>query len=196
MNFVDENIHFLKAFFKSPLHVGAISPSSPELAREMVRDIFPDENNAVLEIGVGTGAITKFLLPKLPNTRSYIGIEIDEGFVKILRKRFTNLLIVQGNASKASKIVQRARIKKVGYIISSLPFASLPKEGCEEILIEIDKFMQRGCVFRTFQYAHCYYFPSAVEFRKYMNSRYGRAKRSSLIVKNIPPAYILTWKTK
>jgi len=196
MDFVDENIHFLKAFLRNPLYVGAVLPSSSGLARQMVEDIFPDENNAVLEIGVGTGAITKFLLPKLPNTQSYIGIEIDKGFVRILRKRFANLLIVQGNANRASEIVRKARIKKIGYIISSLPFASLPKEVCEEILIEIDKFMQRGCVFRTFQYAHCYYFPSAIEFRKYMNSHYGRAKRSSLIVKNIPPAYILTWKTR
>ncbi|GIU82009.1 MAG: methyltransferase domain-containing protein [Acidobacteria bacterium] len=196
MDFVDESIHFFKAFIKNPLHVGAISPSSPELAREMIKGIFPSEKNAVLEIGVGTGAITRFLAPKLPNNRSYLGIEIDREFVKVLHKRFPHLLIVQGDARRASEIARKVRIEDITYIISSLPFASLPREVRREILGEIDKFMQRGCIFRTFQYAHCYYLSSAVEFRKFMDSRYGKAKRSKLILKNLPPAYILTWQTK
>jgi hypothetical protein len=56
--------------------------------------------------------------------------------------------------------------------------------------------MQQGCTFSTFQYAHGYYFPSAVKLRKFMYNRCGRAKKSPLIVKNVPPAYTLTWTTK
>jgi phospholipid N-methyltransferase len=190
---VDENIYFLKAFLKKPLHVGAILPSSPELAKEMVKGISPNENNVVLEIGVGTGAITRFLLPKLPNRKSYLGIEIDKELVQSLNEKFPELLIFQGDACRALEIAQDAKVGKISYIISSLPFASLPKKTCKEILSEIDKFMQKGCIFRTFQYAHCYHLSLAVEFRDYMNSRYGKARRSKLIVKNIPPAYTLTW---
>ena len=45
-------------------------------------------------------------------------------------------------------------------------------------LTEIDKFMQQGCTFRTFQYAHGYYFPSAIKLREFMRKRYGKSKRS------------------
>ena len=58
---MNENFQFLQAFLKNPLKVGAIAPSSPALAAKMLEDIEPDENDVVLELGVGTGAITKFL---------------------------------------------------------------------------------------------------------------------------------------
>ncbi len=58
---MNENIEFLQAFLKNPAKVGAIAPSSPELAQKMVRGLAPNEGNIVLELGVGTGAITKYL---------------------------------------------------------------------------------------------------------------------------------------
>ena len=48
-------------------------------------------------------------------------------------------------------------------------------------------------MFRMYQYAHGYYSPSAIKLRDFMRKRYGRSRRSPLIVKNIPPAYTLTW---
>jgi phospholipid N-methyltransferase len=72
-----ENIEFLQAFIKNPLKVGAITPSSPELAREMLKGIEPNEKNIILELGVGTGAITKFIGEVVPDEKSYLGIEID-----------------------------------------------------------------------------------------------------------------------
>ncbi len=73
---MNENIQFLQAFLKNPGTVGSITPSSPELARRMVSGIKPAENNVVLELGVGTGAITKFLQDVVPNNASYLGIEL------------------------------------------------------------------------------------------------------------------------
>ena len=69
-------------------------------------------------------------------------------------------------------------------------------ETGEKILTQVDKFMEKGCVFRTFQYAHGYYFPSAIKLREHMRDRYGKAQRSPMIMKNVPPAYTLTWRTK
>ena len=192
---MNENIQFLQAFIKNPLKVGAIAPSSPELASKMIQGIVPDENNVLLELGVGTGAITKFLEDIVPDERSYLGIELDGNLVKSLRIKFPDLKIVRGNACDLEKIHQKSSLGKVGFIICCLPFVSLPNEVGEKILSEIDKFMQQGCVFRTFQYAHGYYMPSAIKLREYMRNRYGKSKRSPLIVKNVPPAYTLTWKT-
>ena len=192
---MNENIEFLQAFLKNPLKVGSIAPSSPELAQKMVAGIRPNEENVVLELGVGTGAITKFLQEVVPNKESYLGIELDKDLVKLLKKNFPDLKIVRGNARDAFSIYQKTGFGKVGYIICCLPFVSLPNEIGERILLEVDKFMEQGCVFRTFQYAHGYYFPSAIKLREHMRSRYGKARKSPLIVKNMPPAYTLTWKT-
>jgi len=192
---MNENIEFLQAFLKNPLKVGSIAPSSPELAQKMVADIRPTDESVVLELGVGTGAITKVLQDIVTTRESYLGIEIDKTLVKSLKENFPALKIVRGNACDTFSIYQRTGFGKVGYIICCLPFVSLPNDVGEKILGEIDKFMEQGCVFRTFQYAHGYYFPSAIKLREHMRDRYGKAKRSQLVVKNVPPAYTLTWKT-
>jgi phospholipid N-methyltransferase len=193
---MNENIQFLQAFLKNPGTVGSITPSSPELARRMVAGIRPDRDNVVLELGVGTGAITKFLQEIVPNDGSYLGIELDRDLVRSLKKNYPEMKIVRGNALEATRLHARSGLGKVGAIICCLPFVSMPNEVGEGILQEIDSFMQKGCTFRTFQYAHGYYFPSAIKLREFMRYRYGKSKRSPLIVKNVPPAYTLTWSTR
>ena len=192
---MNENIQFLQAFLKNPGTVGSITPSSPELARRMVSGIRPRADNVVLELGVGTGAITKFLQEIVPDGDSYLGVELDRDLVRTLRKNYPELKIVRGNALEAADIHRKSGLGKVGTIICCLPFVSMPNEVGDKILLEIDKFMQLGCTFRTFQYAHGYYFPSAIRLREFMRDRYGKSKRSSMIVKNVPPAYTLTWST-
>lgn len=193
---MNEHIHFLQAFLKNPLHVGAITPSSPELAWQMIEGIEPDEQNIVLELGVGTGSFTKLINEIVPDDKSYLGIEIHRSFVKNLKKEYPKLKFVCGNAVNLKNLHEKSGLGKVGYIISGIPFVSLPNDVGDEILGEISKFMDQGCLFRTFQYAHGYYMPSAVKLRKFMRSRYGRAEKSQLIVKNVPPAYSLTWHSR
>ena len=192
---MNENIEFFQAFLKNPLKVGSIAPSSPELAQKMIQGIHPNEDSIVLELGVGTGAITKFLQEIVPNRDSYLGIELDRKLVKSLKINYPQLRFVYGNACDAFTLHQKSKLGKVGYIVCCLPFVSIPNEIGERILREIDKFMDEGCVFRTFQYAHGFYFPSAIKLREHMRDRYGKAQKSRLVMKNVPPAYTLTWKT-
>ncbi len=191
-----ENIEFLQAFIKNPLKVGAIAPSSPELAKKMVEEIVPDEDSVVMELGVGTGSFTKLLQKKVLDKKSYLGIELDKELVKSLRKNFPDMRFMRGNACKAFALHKRSKFGKVEYILSGLPFVSMPKEINDKIFLQIEKFMEHGnCMFRTFQYAHGYYLPPAIKLRAFMCDRYGSSEKSPLIVKNVPPAITLTWKT-
>ncbi len=192
---MNENLQFLQAFLKNPLKVGAIAPSSPELAAEMLQGISPDEDNIVLELGVGTGAITKFLQEVIPNKDAYLGIELDRDLVDNLHSNFNDMNIICGNAAEAFTIHQNSGLGKVRYVICCLPFVSLPKEISESVLLEIEKFMDEGCELRIFQYAHGYFLPPAIKLREFLKNRYGKSKRSPLILKNVPPAFTLTWST-
>lgn len=192
---MNENIQFLQAFFKNPLKVGAIAPSSSELAQKMIDGFEPNKDSIILELGVGTGAITKFVQESVPNGESYLGIELDKNLVRSLNRKFPNLKIIRGNACKSFSLHKRTGLGDVKYIVSCLPFVSIPNEVGKNILLEIDKFMEQGCVFRTFQYAHGYYLPSAIKLREHMRNRYGISEKSPLIVKNVPPAFTLTWRT-
>ena len=192
---MNENLKFLQAFLKNPLKVGAIAPSSPELAAEMLSGIAPDENNIVLELGVGTGAITRFLHQIIPSPDAYLGLELDAELVTTIRKKLPGMNVVCGNAAEAYSIHAESGLGKVRYVICCLPFVSLPKEVSEAVLLEIEKFMTDGCELRMFQYAHGYYLPPAIRLREFMRNRYGRSRRSPLVLKNVPPAYTLTWST-
>jgi phosphatidylethanolamine/phosphatidyl-N-methylethanolamine N-methyltransferase len=192
---MNENIQFLRAFLKNPLKVGAVAPSSPDLAWQMLDGILPDKENVVIELGVGTGAITKHIVEILPDNDSYLGIEIDAAMVSSLKARYPEMNIVCGNACQLSAIHQESGLGKVSYILCCLPFVTLPEEVAAQVLSEIEKYMEHGCLFRAFQYAHGYYTPAAIRLRKFMRDRYGRSKRSDLVAKNVPPAYTLTWST-
>ena len=190
-----ENTEFLKAFIKNPLNVGAIAPSSHKLAERMIEGINPDRNSIVMELGVGTGSFTKLLKEIVTDKKSYIGIEQDKNLVKFLRRNFPKMWFIQGSACKALTLHKLSKFGKVDYILSGLPFVSMPKEVSKKIFTQIEKFMDQGCMFRTFQYVHGYYLPPAINLRAFMSDRYGVCKRSPLILKNIPPAVTLTWKT-
>src|SRR3982751_1609588 len=144
---MNENIQFLQAFLKNPAKVGSITPSSPELAKRMIAGIKPQPDDVVLELGVGTGAITKFLQEIVPDDSSYLGIELDRDLVRSLKKNYPDMMIVRGDALEADMIHRRSGLGKVGTIICCLPFVSMPNEVGDNILQEIDKFMQRGCTF-------------------------------------------------
>jgi phosphatidylethanolamine/phosphatidyl-N-methylethanolamine N-methyltransferase len=193
---MNENIEFLQAFLKNPGKVGSIAPSSPELAATMLDGIEPTPDNMLIELGVGTGAITKFIEGILRDDRSYLGIELDASLVKLIQRSMPKMNIVCGNAMEMEAIYQRSGLGRVGHIVCCLPFVFLPSEVRDGVLREVDKFMQPGCEFRTLQYAHGYHLPSARKFRALMRKRYGKEHRSQLVVKNVPPAYILTWSTK
>ncbi len=192
---MNENLKFLQAFLKNPLKVGAVAPSSPELAAEMLQGIQPDDNNIVLELGVGTGAITKYLQDIIPSRSSYLGIELDAELVRTINSRFSDMNIVVGSAADAYSIHKESGLGKVSYLICCLPFVSLPKEVSDCVLAEIVRFMDEGCTLRIFQYAHGYYLPPAIKLREFMRNRYGRSTRSPLVLKNLPPAFTLTWST-
>jgi len=190
-----ENLQFLQAFLKNPLKVGAITPSSPELAAEMLQGITPDDHNIVLELGVGTGALTKLLRNAVPSKNSYLGIELDGDLVKTLNNNYPDMNIVCGSAADAYSIHQSSGLGKVRYVVCCLPFVSLPKEISEQVLVEIEKFMDEGCELRIFQYAHGYFLPPAIKLREMLKERYGKTRRSPLVLKNVPPAFTLTWST-
>ncbi|MEQ1605994.1 MAG: hypothetical protein ABL999_14105 [Pyrinomonadaceae bacterium] len=190
-----ENLQFLQAFLKNPAKVGAIAPSSPELAAEMLQGIHPDDHNIVLELGVGTGAITKFLRDVVPSKASYLGLELDSNLVKTLNENYPDMNIICGNATDAYSIHKDSGLGKVRYLVCCLPFVSLPKEISQAVLVELQKFMDEGCELRIFQYAHGYYLPPAIKLREFMKNRYGKSRRSPLVLKNVPPAFTLTWST-
>ena len=190
-----DNQEFLRATLKNPLGVGAIAPSSKALAKLMVEGISPSKESLVLELGVGTGAVTEAISEILPDPESYLGIEIDKRLAGLVQEKYPDLKILNADACSCTEVLKKMELGKVRYILSGIPFVSLPKDVCEKIFAQIDGFMEKGCLFRTFQYVHGFYTPPAKRLRDYMTERYGPMDKSKIVFKNVPPAFTLTWKS-
>ncbi len=187
-----DHLRFLTALMRNPASVGAIAPSSPVLARAMVAGL-DLKGRAVLELGPGTGPITRAIQECLTDTRHYLGIDRDEQFVKLLSQRFPGMRFINGSAEDALRHLQAAGIDNIGAVISGLPFASLPASVQDGVIACIEDLLGRGAVFRTFQYVHAWPLPTAVRFRKRMAERFGKPRVSRPVVRNVPPAFVLTW---
>lgn len=188
-----DRLQFISAFLRQPGKIGAIAPSSPTLAREMMRNLDVKPGQTVLEFGPGTGPFTAAILDALPDGAAYLGIELHPGFVAHLRQRFPQATFVQGSAGEAARHHAEHRLPPVRAILCGLPFASLPPSVQDQVIAALDQLLGPGAEFRTFQYVHAFGLPTAVRFRRRMADLLGPPTRSRAVVRNVPPAFVLRW---
>lgn len=179
---------FLLEYIKDPRRIGAIAASSKYLAYEMINNINFEDTNCIVEYGPGTGAFTEKILARVKDTTIIILIEINNEFYKVLKKLYghkKNVIILNDSAEKVDDILKKYYIKKVDYVISGLPFASLPKKISDDILDRTSKILGEDGEFITFQYTHTK--------MRYIKSFF-RKVSSTRVFRNIPPAYVLRCK--
>jgi phospholipid N-methyltransferase len=189
-----EHVLFLGRFLRNPRTVGAIAPSSRRLAREMVGGIDFERPVRIVELGAGTGAFTREIVERLGPEGRYLGVDIDAAFVARIRDRWPRIDCVCAPAETLPALAAERRLAPVDHIVSGLPFASLPGATSRSILDAIAATLRVGGTFTTFQYLHAYRLPPAVAFRREIRSRFGAGPSSTLVVWNVPPAYVLTWR--
>jgi len=185
------HLTFLGALVRNPRAVGAIMPSSAILARRMVRDVKPDSR--VVELGPGTGVITREVLARNGEGGSLLAIDVDRAFIERLRRRWPGLDCVCASAEILPLLAAERGWTHVDHIVSGLPFASLPASTTRLILDGVQQVLRVGGTFTTFQYLHAYRVPSASAFRRELSARLLSSPSSQLVVRNVPPAFILTW---
>ena len=112
---------FLRSMLDNPLRVGALAPSSDGLARLMASFVRLNSGEAVLELGAGTGSVTRALLEiGVPRERLYV-IELDERLHRYLQNRFPGVTVLRGNACDARELLPVHRVGKISTVVSSLP---------------------------------------------------------------------------
>ncbi|WP_297421213.1 rRNA adenine N-6-methyltransferase family protein [Clostridium sp.] len=176
---------FLKEYFKSPRTIGAVAPSSGKLAEKMADDIDYENAKCIVEYGPGTGVFTEKLVSKIKKHTMLILIEYNEGFCKQLKEKYSsydNIVIVNDSAENIDKYLKKYNIEKVDYIVSGLPFASLPKNMSNNILKKTKNILKKDGLFITFQYTL---------LKKGYIASYFEDISFERVVFNLPPAYVL-----
>lgn len=187
---------FLRHFRKSPRTVGAIAPSSRQLACAMLDglDLEPGRGVRVVELGPGTGAITSEIARRLPADAVCLAIDLDPVFIERVSARWPRIECICDGAERLVDILQSRDLLPVDHIISGLPFASLPSASARAITDAIVASLRVGGTFTTFQYAHAFGFPSAVSVRRTLTRDMGGGPERRLVIGNLPPALVLRWR--
>jgi phosphatidylethanolamine/phosphatidyl-N-methylethanolamine N-methyltransferase len=189
-----EHLLLLSRFLRHPRSVGAIAPSSQSLARAMVERLDLRGSVRVVELGPGTGAFTHAIVSRLGPSGRFLAIDRELLFVERLREKWPHVECVCASAAALPALAAERGLAPVDHIISGLPFASLPGDVTTQILDGVEHTLRPGGTFTTFQYVHAYRLPPALAFRRDLDQRMGGSCLKRLVMRNVPPAYVLSWK--
>jgi len=176
----------VKKFAKHGTSIASFAPSSRFLSRKIVTGIDYDKAQCIVELGAGTGPVTKELLARAkPHTRVIV-VELDPDFCTRLRSKFPAAEIVEGDACKLSELLLARGIPQVDHVISGLPLPSFPAPLRDGVIASAAKVLHAEGTFRQLSvmpwvYAHIY-------------KSYFSDVRFKFVPMNLPPAGVYVCK--
>jgi phospholipid N-methyltransferase len=179
---------FLRGFLKHPVMVGSVIPSSKVLIERMLNPVDWENTKLFVEYGPGVGTFTRPVLDKMAEDATLIAIDTNPDFIKYLRRSIHDprLVPVNGSAADVEAIVQEHGFEAADYVLSGLPFSTLPPGVGDEIAQATARVIRPGGAFLVYQFS-----PKVLDFLK---PHFGRIDRGFEWI-NVPPA-TLFWANK
>jgi phosphatidylethanolamine/phosphatidyl-N-methylethanolamine N-methyltransferase len=179
---------FALAALRQPAAVGTLFPATQYLAAEMVRGVKFKDTDYIVELGPGTGPITKAIDELLVKKDRFVGIDLHQDLIPILRTNFPHLRFEQGSAEHISTFMPSDQ--KATYVFSSLPWAIFPLDLQNRIMAEIAKVLAPDGKLIAYGCSHGLLSPTSIHFQNQMRKHFKSVNRSSPVWLNIPPASV------
>lgn len=183
---------FLKRWLRRPFAMGAVVPSGRLLAEAMAKATFVEvqgRDGHVIELGAGTGEVTKALLAAgIPPDRLAL-VERDPELAAFLRRHFAGPRIVEGDAARLPRLLSEQGVRSVSAVVSSLPLLSLPADVVNGIVHGVFEALPRGGALVQFTYGPSPPVPKVLREGLHLVGTRGRR-----IWRNVPPAVVWTFR--
>ena len=179
---------FLVGFIKHPVMVGSVIPSSKALIDRMLEPVDWANCKLFVEYGPGVGTFTEHVLQRLPADATLIAIDTNPDFTEYLRRKFrdSRLFAVTGSAADVRSIMADAGHEEADYILSGIPFSTLPAGLGPKIAAETAAALRPGGAFLVYQFSP--------KVRDFIAPHFDRIDKGSEW-KNVPPAQLFwAWK--
>ncbi len=174
---------------KNPMQVCSLFPSSPFVGRAMSWAIADRPESHVVELGPGTGAVTRQLLRSGLPRENLTVIEIDSHLGGHLRRTFPDLDVVIAPAQDLAQIWRERNGPKVGAIVSTLPMRLFSRKLIRSILKNSLGVLSPGGIFVQFTYRQNSPVPEHIAAGLGLSvTRYSR------VWINLPPASIWVYR--
>jgi phosphatidylethanolamine/phosphatidyl-N-methylethanolamine N-methyltransferase len=183
-------LNFFEEFIRNPRQMGAIAPSSPQLAEAITSWPRLEKANVVVEVGPGTGAFTPYILERLKPGAKFFALEINENLCDKLQKRHPEVEIYCDCATKIQKYLNQIGARQADCIVSSLPWALFDAELQGNLMSALYDALRPGGRLVTFAYLQGTIMPSGRRFHKCLQNHFEKVSRSSVVWRNFPPAFV------
>ena len=183
-----DGAHFLKSLVATPRLTGAVAPSGRALARAMAAAVDPGTPGLVVELGPGTGPVTRALVERGFDLRRLVLVEYDPRFCRMLESRFERVRVIEGDAYDLPRALGEFGGANIAAFVSSLPLLNQPPDRRETLIGDAFAIMGPEGVFVQFTYGLHSPIP-----REACVGRYA-AHRGPAIWRNLPPARVWTYR--
>ena len=172
---------FLRGFIKHPKMVGSIIPSSRILINKMLEPVDWANTKVFVEYGPGVGTFTRPILELLGPEATLVTIDTNADFTGYLKESIDDprLVAVTGSAAEVEKILADRGLGKADYVLSGLPFSTLPPGVGDAIAKATAKVIRPGGAFLIYQFSP--------KVRDFIAPFFERIERGFEWV-NVPPA--------
>ena len=181
-------LQFLRGFLKHPVMVGSIIPSSRTVIEKMLAPVDWENTRLFVEYGPGVGTFTRPVLEKLGPDATLLTIDTNPEFTKFLKKSIDDerLVAVTGSAGDVEKILAGRGFEHADYVLSGIPFSTLPPGVGDAIGKATAKVIRPGGAFLVYQFS-----PKVIDFIK---PWFERIERGFEWI-NVPPATLFwAWR--
>lgn len=147
--------HFLRGFVKHPVMVGSIIPSTKVLIDHMLAPVDWRTCKLFVEYGPGVGTFTQHILERIAPDATLLTIDTNPDFTEYLDRKFTDsrLTAVTGSAADVRQIMADCGFDAADYILSGLPFSTLPAGVGPRIASETAAALRPGGAFLVYQFS-------------------------------------------
>lgn len=145
---------FFKGFIKHPVMVGSIIPSSARTVKKMLAPVDWDNTKLFVEYGPGVGTFCQPVLDRMRPDATLLVIDLNPDFIEYLRKtiRDSRFIAVHGSAADVNDIIAQFGFQNADYVLSGLPFSTLPNNLGPVIAEETARAIRPGGAFLVYQF--------------------------------------------
>lgn len=134
--------------------LGSLIPSSRFLIDRLLSRVDWNRAKTIVEYGPGVGTITAHILSRMSPDARLVVFEMNEDFVNYLARAFPDprLHVVHGSAETVQKELDRLKLDGADYIISGIPYTTMPVALREKIMRESREALNPGGAALVYQF--------------------------------------------
>ena len=179
---------FFEGFLEHPVMVGSIIPSTRFTIRKMLAPVKWDQCGLFVEYGPGVGTFCRPVLQRLRPDGRLIVIDTNPLFIDYLTRTITDsrFTAVLGSAADVEAIVVAHGHDHADYVLSGLPFSTLPDGVGPAIAAATGRVIRSGGAFLVYQFS--------ARARDFMAPHFSRIDSGFELLNVLPGKLFWGWK--